>query len=106
MRWQRIAPLTSHRESFRALGVAELRVHHSNLLVKTKGQIMNWDTIEGKWKQVTGQIKQKWAKLTDDDLTAVNGKRDELVGKLQERYGMAKDDAERELKDFETHCNC
>jgi uncharacterized protein YjbJ (UPF0337 family) len=61
---------------------------------------MNWDQIEGNWKQVKGQIKAKWGKLTDDDLTTLSGKRDELAGVLQERYGYAKDKAERELDDF------
>jgi uncharacterized protein YjbJ (UPF0337 family) len=62
---------------------------------------MNWDIIEGKWKQAAGMAKTKWAKLTDDDLAAVAGKRDQLVGKLQERYGLAKDQAEKQLADFE-----
>jgi uncharacterized protein YjbJ (UPF0337 family) len=61
---------------------------------------MNWDQVKGNWKQFTGQVKQKWGKLTDDDLTTAEGKRDELAGKLQEKYGIAKEDAERELDDF------
>jgi uncharacterized protein YjbJ (UPF0337 family) len=61
---------------------------------------MNWDTIKGNWKQVTGKVKQKWGKLTDDDLTTVAGKRDELAGILQKKYGYAKDQAEKELDDF------
>ena len=61
---------------------------------------MNWDTIKGQWKQFSGKVKQKWGKLTDDDLTTIAGKRDELAGKLQERYGYAKDQAERELDAF------
>lgn len=61
---------------------------------------MNWDTIKGQWKQFTGRLKAKWGKLTDDDLTAIAGKRDELLGKLQERYGYEKDQAERELDEF------
>lgn len=61
---------------------------------------MNWDTIKGNWKQMTGKVKAKWGKLTDDDLTTIAGKRDELAGKLQERYGYAKDQAEKELDDF------
>jgi uncharacterized protein YjbJ (UPF0337 family) len=61
---------------------------------------MNWDTVKGNWKQFSGMVKEKWGKLTDDDLTAVAGKRDQLLGKLQERYGYAKDQAERELDDF------
>jgi uncharacterized protein YjbJ (UPF0337 family) len=61
---------------------------------------MNWDYIKGNWKQVTGKLRQKWGKLTDDDLTVVAGKRDELLGKIQERYGLGKDEAERELDEF------
>jgi uncharacterized protein YjbJ (UPF0337 family) len=58
---------------------------------------MNWDRIEGQWKQVTGQAKAQWGKLTDDDLTVVAGRRDQLAGKIQERYGVAKDDAEKQI---------
>jgi uncharacterized protein YjbJ (UPF0337 family) len=61
---------------------------------------MNWDQIEGNWKQFKGKVKEKWAALTDDDLTAVQGRRDQLAGRLQERYGYAKDRAERELDEF------
>jgi uncharacterized protein YjbJ (UPF0337 family) len=61
---------------------------------------MNWDQIEGNWKQLKGKVKEKWADLTDDDLTAVQGRRDQLAGKLQERYGYAKERIERELDDF------
>ena len=55
---------------------------------------MNWDQVEGNWKQFKGQIKQKWAKLTDDDLQLINGKRIELLGKIQERHGITKEQAE------------
>jgi uncharacterized protein YjbJ (UPF0337 family) len=58
---------------------------------------MNWDRIEGNWKQFTGKAKQQWGKLTDDDLTVVQGRRTELIGKIQERYGVAKDDAEKQV---------
>jgi uncharacterized protein YjbJ (UPF0337 family) len=61
---------------------------------------MNWDQLKGNWKQITGKVKEKWGKLTDDDLTTIAGKRDQLVGKLQERYGYEKAHAERELDDF------
>jgi uncharacterized protein YjbJ (UPF0337 family) len=61
---------------------------------------MNWDQIKGNWKQVTGKVKEQWGKLTDDDLTTVAGKRDQLAGKLQERYGYGKEQAEKELDDF------
>lgn len=62
---------------------------------------MNWDRIKGNWKQFTGRAKQQWSKLTDDDWQVIAGKREELVGKLQERYAIAKDDAERQLSAFE-----
>jgi len=61
---------------------------------------MNWDLIEGKWKQSMGKVKVKWGKLTDDDVTAVNGKRDQLVGKIQERYGLAREAAEKQVDEF------
>ena len=52
---------------------------------------MDWNRVEGNWKQTKGKIKEKWGKLTDDDLTQINGKREQFEGKLQERYGVAKD---------------
>ena len=61
---------------------------------------MNWDQIEGQWHQVTGQLKSKWGKLTDDDVSVVAGKRDMLAGKLQERYGVIKDDAEKQIDEW------
>jgi len=61
---------------------------------------MNWDQIQGKWKQSAGKIKEKWGKLKDDDLTTINGKRDQLVGLIQERYGIAKEAAEKQVDEF------
>jgi uncharacterized protein YjbJ (UPF0337 family) len=61
---------------------------------------MNWDRIEGDWKQFVGKVKEKWAKLTDDDLAAINGKREQLEGKIQERYGHAKDVVKKEVDDW------
>jgi uncharacterized protein YjbJ (UPF0337 family) len=58
---------------------------------------MNWDQIEGNWKQFRGQVQQQWGRLTNDDLDVVEGRRDQLVGKIQERYGVAKDEAERQV---------
>lgn len=63
--------------------------------------MVNKDTFEGKWNQVKGSVKEKWGKLTDDDITMIRGKRDQLLGKLQERYGYAKDQAEKELATWE-----
>lgn len=62
---------------------------------------MNWDRIEGNWKQVKGKIKQQWGRLTDDHLDVVAGKRDQLVGKIQECYGIGRDNAEQQVKDWE-----
>ena len=62
---------------------------------------MNWDIAEGNWKQFKGQVKTQWGKLTDDHLEVIGGKRVELMGKLQEAYGITKDEAEKQIKDFE-----
>jgi uncharacterized protein YjbJ (UPF0337 family) len=65
---------------------------------------MNWDEIGTKWMQFKGSAKQKWGKLTDDDLDYVAGTRDRLIGRLQEKYGMTKDEAERQAEEwFKTH---
>jgi len=56
---------------------------------------MNWDQVEGKWKQLKGSVKERWGKFTDDDLDVIGGRRESLVGKLQERYGMAREEAHK-----------
>ena len=61
---------------------------------------MNSDQLEGKWKQLKGSVKQQWGKLTDDDLTFINGRSEELVGKVQERYGIAREEAQRHVNEF------
>jgi uncharacterized protein YjbJ (UPF0337 family) len=61
---------------------------------------MNWDRIEGNWKQFTGKVKQQWGKLTDDDFTVLEGSADELSGRIQKRYGIAKEEAENQVKSF------
>jgi len=58
---------------------------------------MNWDRVEGDWKQIKGKVQQQWGKLTDDDLDVIEGKRTELAGRLQERYGYAQDEAEKQI---------
>ena len=62
---------------------------------------MNWDRVEGNWKQVKGKFKSRWGKLTDDQLDIVAGRREQLLGAIQESYGIAKDQAERELSEWE-----
>lgn len=61
---------------------------------------MNWDQIQGDWKQMAGRVKEKWGKLTDNDMTVMSGQREQLVGVLQERYGYEKKRAEKEVRDF------
>lgn len=62
---------------------------------------MNWDIVEGNWKQFKGTVKTQWGKLTDDQLDVISGKRIELAGKIQETYGVTKDEAEDQIKRFE-----
>ena len=62
---------------------------------------MNWDTIEGGWKTAKGKVREQWGKLTDDDLDVIAGKRDQLVGTLQKRYGKTKDEIEQEVTAYE-----
>ncbi|MGR6036305.1 MAG: CsbD family protein [Candidatus Nitrosoglobus sp.] len=64
---------------------------------------LNWSHIEGDWKQFKGKVKQKWGQLTDDELDEISGNRDILVGKIQERYGIGKEEAERRVKEFTEH---
>jgi len=64
-----------------------------------------WDKIAGNWKQFRGEVRQQWGKLTDDDLEQVRGERDKLVGKIQERYGIAKDEANRQIDDWQRQHN-
>ncbi|MBW3245808.1 CsbD family protein [Epibacterium sp. DP7N7-1] len=61
---------------------------------------MNWDTIKGNWKQLTGKVKEEWGELTDDEITEAEGDREQLVGKIQAKYGIAKDEAEKQVDDF------
>jgi len=62
---------------------------------------MNWDQIEGNWKQFKGNVKKQWGKLTDDHLDVIAGNRDKLAGRVQEAYGIGKDEAERQIRTFE-----
>ncbi|MFD2110383.1 CsbD family protein [Thiorhodococcus fuscus] len=62
---------------------------------------MNWDEVKGKWTEMKGHVKERWADLTDDDLLAIEGERDKLVGKIQHRYGVTKEEAERQIDEYE-----
>ena len=61
---------------------------------------MNWDRIEGNWKQFKGKVMQRWGALTDDDLDVIKGRREELAGRLQDRYGVAKEEADRQIDEW------
>ncbi|MFP4270503.1 MAG: CsbD family protein, partial [Alphaproteobacteria bacterium] len=61
----------------------------------------NWDQVAGNWKQLTGRARQQWAKLTDDDVSQINGKREQLVGRIQERYGVEREEADRQVSEWE-----
>src|SRR5262245_62550863 len=69
-------------------------------LPSERSTLMNWDRIEGNWKQLRGKVQQQWGNLTNDDLTTIEGRRVELVGKIQERYGIAKDEAEKQVDNW------
>ena len=62
---------------------------------------MNRDTIEGEWTLIKGKVREQWGKVTDDDLAIVAGKRDQLIGVLQKRYGIARAELERQVEEFE-----
>ena len=63
-------------------------------------QIKNWEQVAGKWKQFSGQVKKKWGNLSDDELMQVNGRRDILVGKIQEKYGIAREEANKQIDEW------
>jgi uncharacterized protein YjbJ (UPF0337 family) len=79
--------------------ISETRKTPANSSRKKRGGTMNWDQIEGNWKQLQGKVREKWGKLTDNDLEVIAGKRDHLLGKLQEKYGLKREEAEKELDD-------
>ena len=60
---------------------------------------MNWDLISGNWKQMKGKVREQWGHLTDDDVSRIAGVRDQLIGRVQKRYGLEKDAAEKQVKD-------
>lgn len=70
-------------------------------IYQTEVNPMNWDRIEGNWKQFKGSVKTQWGKLTDDQLDIINGNRERLTGKLQEAYGISKDEAEKQLTNWQ-----
>jgi len=78
---------------------------HGSPIHTPRRRTMNWDSLKGKWAQLSGKVKEKWGDLTDDDLTRIGGQKDQLVGKLQERYGYAKERAQKEADAFAAALN-
>jgi uncharacterized protein YjbJ (UPF0337 family) len=74
-----------------------------SILYKGGGMAMNEDILKGKWNEMKGEVKKKWGKLTDDDLMVIAGEKEKMVGVLQTKYGYAKDNAEKEYKEFIDH---
>jgi uncharacterized protein YjbJ (UPF0337 family) len=72
--------------------------------MSSRREAMNWDTVKGDWKQFQGKVKEQWGKLTDDDLDRIEGRREQLAGAIQKRYGIEKDEAEKQVSAFEQHC--
>jgi len=99
---QRNRQRTSIDGLYLALGVREVNYRGTSLFYEQdeRRANMNEEVLKGKWKEIKGGIKEKWGKLTDDDLTVVEGNKDKLLGLLQQKYGYAKDKAEQEYKDF------
>ncbi len=64
---------------------------------------MNWDQIEGQWQRYRGQVKEQWGHLTDDELDVIAGNRNKLVGKIQEKHGLSKEEAERQLEEWQKY---
>ncbi len=96
VRITRLKDLIAHVRRSRSNVNQPLKATHNH----NRRKAMNWDQVEGKWKEYKGQIKQKWNKLTDDDIGQMSGKKDELMGRLQKTYGYTQEQAEREVDEF------
>jgi uncharacterized protein YjbJ (UPF0337 family) len=86
-------------------GQPDIRTENS-LNTTTKGvKHMNWDQIEGNWAQFKGKVREQWGRLTDDDIDIINGKREQLVGRVQEAYGCMREEAEKQVREFEKNAD-
>jgi uncharacterized protein YjbJ (UPF0337 family) len=90
----------AHAVLFRASSSALHHCEKASFQTRLGELLMNWDQIEGKWKQMKGSVKQKWGKLTVDDFVVVAGKQDQLAGKIQERYGITKEEAAKQVREW------
>jgi uncharacterized protein YjbJ (UPF0337 family) len=80
--------------------MARERRHHRGFIQTVEEDVMNKDVMQGKWREMKGKVKEQWGKLTDDDLDKIEGKSDQLLGLIQQRYGYAREKAEEEYKRF------
>jgi uncharacterized protein YjbJ (UPF0337 family) len=80
------------------MNILQFRAFPPWILIKEEA--MDWNRVEGNWKQVKGKIQEQWGKLTDDDISILNGNREQLEGVIQERYGIAKDQAKAQIDDW------
>jgi uncharacterized protein YjbJ (UPF0337 family) len=79
------------------MGTPGAHARSAGLSQQTKETPMNWDRVQGNWKQFSGKVKEQWGKLTDDDMTQIDGNREQLEGKIQARYGFAKDQVKKDV---------
>jgi uncharacterized protein YjbJ (UPF0337 family) len=94
------SPLVSRPRRSTAWTAMVLRVQVLVGLRNALSTDMNWNQIEGKWKQLTGSVRERWGQFTDDDVQTLTGTKDHLVGKIQERYGIAKEEAEKQAEQW------
>ena len=95
-----IQPVRSHISTTGYVGQRTLAYLALPPKIYNGESLMDWNRVEGNWKQLAGKVKAKWGKLTDDDLTTINGRREQLEGKIQERYGLAKDQVRQDVDDW------
>jgi uncharacterized protein YjbJ (UPF0337 family) len=95
-------PVQPSAEGALARGGQAPRLLHLFIIDPPKESLMNWDRIEGNWRQIKGKAKEQWGKLTDDEFDRIAGKRDQLVGRIQETYGISRDEADKQVRDWET----
>ena len=90
----------AHRVARPQAGTNLIRIRWSGDNCYIRSPDLDWNRVEGNWKQLKGKVKEKWGNLTDDDLTAINGQRDQLEGKIHQRYGLAKDQVRKDVDDW------
>jgi uncharacterized protein YjbJ (UPF0337 family) len=93
---ERVHKLRRRRSARISAGWPRMKKHETD-----RSTHMNWEQIQGNWKQISGKLRETWGRLTDDDFDRIAGKRDQLIGAIQQRYGIAKEEAEKQVRRFE-----